>query len=392
VAIRVRCAGCGSRDLDDVLDLGKTPLADVFPASPDDPEVYYPLVLLACQRCTLVQLRDVVPDALLYGADYAFHSSASPALVAYHEQYAQWLLTRYLDLARRLTVEIACNDGSLLSLLDAAHCPTVGIDPATAAVNVARGRGLTVEEGLFSSAAAYRLLDTYGPAGLIVANNVLAHVADIRDMLTGIAHLLADDGIAVVEFQYLPDLLAGNQFDHVYHEHRFYLSLTALLPLLRETGLHIAHAIHTPMQGGSLRLSLARQPGLLIRVPREADLLNALRAFQPRVDYVASRIRAAVDDVRGTVAGYGATAKSATLLSYCQLGDALDYVVDTTPGKIGRYTPGTHIPVVAPGERPDPDVYLVTAWNYLGRILNSERAYRERGGRFLVPIPIPVLL
>jgi methylation protein EvaC len=339
-----------------------------------------------------VQLADVVPDSLLYGADYAFHSSASPALVAYHREYAWWLLERYRDQAHRLTVEIACNDGSLLAVLDDAGCRTVGVDLAASAVATARDRGLTVVDTAFTRDTAAELLDEYGPAGLVVANNVLAHVPDLRDIVAGIADLLAPDGVAVVEFQYLPDLLIGNQFDHVYHEHRFYLSLTALTPILHWFGLHVVHALRTPMQGGSVRLTLARQPGGSVTLPREGHLLTLLAGFQVRVNYLARRITDMVFDTPGTIAGYGATAKSATLLSYCGLAEALTHVVDTTPAKVGRYTPGTHIPVVAPGTRPDPDVYLLTAWNYLSRVLATEHQFRERGGRFLVPIPAPVLL
>jgi methylation protein EvaC len=376
-----------------VLDLGKTPLADAFPHTAQEPEVYYPLVVVVCRSCTLVQLEDVVPDALLYGADYAFHSSASPVISAYHRQYGQWLMDRYGDKARALTVEIACNDGSLLSVLHTAGARVVGVDPATSAVEAARARGLSVVDRPFDQALAAALRDQWGPAGLVVANNVLAHVADLHGFLAAVEYLMAPDGVAVVEFQYLPDLLIGNQWDHVYHEHRFYLSVNALIPILRRYGLHIVHLLRTPMQGGSVRLSLTKAAGPVVMFPREDRLMVLLAGFQVRVDYLARRTAELVRQQQGRVAGYGATAKSATLLSYCGIGPSeLEYIVDTTPGKVGRVTPGTHIPVVAPGDQPVPDVYLLTAWNYLGRVLSNERSFCDNGGRFLVPIPAPVLL
>lgn len=390
---RKSCGGCLSADLHPVLDLGRTPLADVFPESPDVEETYYPLVVLHCVRCGLVQLADVVPDELLYGADYAFRSSTSPAIRAYHQQYADWLLRRFSDRARRLTVEIACNDGSLLSHLDNAGCRTVGIDPASGAVAAARDRGLSVVDGAFNMRAAIALREEHGPAGLIVANNVLAHIADLHDTIAGIAYLMADDGVAVVEVQYLHDLLAGNMWDHVYHEHRYFLSVESLAHVLWLHNLGVVGMTRSPMQGGSVRLTLTHGFADSITVP-EPSTVDLLTGWQARVDYSAARIRDLVHDQVGTVAGYGASAKSCTLLAYCGFGhEDLDYVVDTTPAKVGRWTPGTHIPVVAPGERPEPNAYLLLTWNYLASVLRREqRFWSHGGGRFLVPIPTPMAI
>lgn len=390
---RLRCGGCDSRCVDLVLDLDTTPLADSYPATADEPETRYPLQLLVCDDCSLVQLGDVVPDELLYGADYGFYASSSPALSVYHTQYALWLAQRYAaQIKDRYVVEIACNDGLLLKQLAMQGANAVGVDPAPGPVTAARARGLSVYNVAFDRDFATKFRAAYGPVGLVVANNVLAHVADLRDIVSGIAHLLADDGVAVVEFQYLLDLLAGNQWDHVYHEHRFYFSLTALAPVLAAHGLTIVHVLHHGMQGGSLRLTLARS-GTPAQLPSEDELPGLLAGFQSRVDYCADRLTQMVNDVPGTVAVYGATAKSTTLLNYACLTSAdLTHVVDTTPHKIGRFTPGTGIPIVAPGTRPEPTVYLLAAWNYLGSVLSIEQPFIDRGGRFLVPVPTPVLL
>lgn len=396
---RDRCGGCGSEDLEVFLDLGKTPLADAFPKDAADPETYYPLELAVCPQCWLVQLLEVVPDDLLFGADYGFYSSTSPSLAAYHEAYAADVLRgEFAEQARRLTVEVACNDGSLLRHFAAAGCRAVGVDPATGAAEAARGRGLTVLAEPFNRKAASRIRNRFGPAGLVIANNVLAHVADLDDFVAGMADLLAVGGAIIVEVQYLPDLIAGNQFDHVYHEHRYFFSLTSLLPILARHGLRIHHVEHTPAQGGSIRVTAVRGAPAESPVGGESFVTSmaTYQTMQGRVHYMAATLRdllAAQRHEGRKVAGYAASAKSTTLLNFCRIGPELvDHIVDTTPHKIGRVTPGTHIPIVAPGDRTPPDIYLLLAWNYLSGVLRREREFLDDGGRFIVPIPAPVLL
>jgi SAM-dependent methyltransferase len=400
---RDRCGGCESELLEVFLDLGKTPLADRFPASADEPEPTFPLEVAVCTSCWLVQLLEVVPDAILW-TDYAFHSGASPSKVAYHEQYAAWALKEFGEQARRLTVEIACNDGDLLRHFKAAGCRTVGVDPAEP-VQTARRRGLDAWAVPFTRSVAKSMKAEYGPAGLVIANHVAAHVADPHDFFGGIADLLAPDGVAVVEVQYLPDLLAGNQFDHVYHEHRFFYSVGSLGRICAQHGLGILKVEHTSAQGGSIRVVL-RSSGYGYESVRGAEAAEGGRlglydvatykSIQARIDYLRNRLIAllATEMVDGRrLAGYGATAKSTTLLNYCGIGPGLlEYVEDTTAHKIGRVTPGTHIPIVAPGDREQPDTYLLLLWNDLAGVLRREREFLDGGGRFLVPIPVPVLL
>jgi len=400
---RDRCGGCGSAALEPFLDLGKTPLADAFPKTEDEPETWYPLQVTVCAKCWLVQLLEVVPDTDLFGADYGFYSSTSPSIVEAHQAYASKLFTAYGGQAKRLTVEIACNDGSLLQHFAAAGCDTLGIDPAAGPAQAARSRGLEVVTAPFTYGLADQLLDSHGPAGLILANNVLAHVADLNDFLGGVVHLLAGDGVAVFEVQYLPDLLAGNQFDHIYHEHRYFFSTTSLLPLLARHGLALQSIEHIPAQGGSIRFAVARASGIRgywpstgLPIPPEGYLTSmaSYRAMQGRVEYLRDRLLAllAEEEAAGRkVFGYAASAKSTTLLNYCGIGtDQIERVVDTTPAKIGRFTPGTHIPIAGPGEHPD--TYLLMAWNYLSGVLRREREFTAAGGKFIIPIPMPVIL
>lgn len=394
---REQCGGCGGGDLEVVLDLGSTPLADAFPKSAAEPEDWYPLQLAVCRRCSLVQLTEIVPDGVLFGSDYAFYTGTSPSAVEYFAGYSRWLLDLFAEQARQGVVEIACNDGTLAWHLVAAGHRVVGVEPASGPAEVARARGVDVVGQPFGRAVAAEI----GKVGLVVANNVAAHVADLDDFFGGIADLLTPDGVAVVEVQYLPDLLAGNQFDHVYHEHRQFFTVATLSEVMTNNLLAVREVIHTGAQGGSIRVvaePFRRTSTLYTGHPGDrVASLGALRTMQSRVDYIRGRLLSLIDgelcEGRRTVAGYAASAKSTTLLNYCGIDlSRLAYVEDITPAKVGRVTPGTHIPIVAPCERDRPDAYLLLAWNYLSGVLRREAEFTAGGGRWIVPIPVPVVI
>jgi len=392
---RTSCAACGHIELDQFLDLGLSPIADAYTATANEPVERFPLQVAVCAKCRLVQLLEVVDHDVLFGTGYSFYSSASAPLSAYHAAYARDLLRRYPDLARRGVVEVGCNDGDLLRHF--AAYPAVGVDPAGGPAATAIGRGLDVLVRPFGLAAAHDIRDRRGRAGIVVANHVLAHVADVADVLAGIRALLAPDGVATIEVQYLPDLLVNNAFDLVYHEHRNFFSLSSLEQAALRHGLFIAGAALTDRQGGSLRVTLATRPTPNAWVDhirsREAWLngTSAYEGVQGRVDWIRDRLTALIDvtSADGTVAGYGAPAKATTLLNYCGLTvDSIGYVVDTTEAKQGRYIPGTGIPIVAPQDiQRHPDTYLCLAWNYAGVIMRN-----NPGPRWILPIPAPVLL
>jgi hypothetical protein len=380
---RTHCLGCGGADLEVMLDLGSTPLADVYT---DQPE-WYPLRLAVCVGCWQVQLLDVVPDAELYNDAYQFRSSTSPSLVAYHEQYARWLLEQTRP---QFTVEIACNDGSLLQ-----HIPgrRLGVEPSSAAAD-ALARGLKVLRRPFNLELALRIRDESGPADLVVANHVLPHVADTADFAQGIRALLADDGIAVIEVQDFAAMLLGNQIDHVYHQHRAYFTHATLTQLLLSHGLQVVHVQRTPAQGGSIRVIARRcQPLGATATISGLDSVDAYRGWQVRAELLRDRLLDLLEDERfagRTVAGYAAAAKATTLLHWCGLTSKdLPFVVDTTPGKIGQTMPGTDIPIVAEGHA---NTYLLFAHNYLSGVLRREQEFISNGGRFIVPIPAPVIV
>jgi SAM-dependent methyltransferase len=389
---RESCSACGCTDLEQFLDLGLSPIADAYTAAPDEVPIRYPLQVGVCAKCRLVQLLEVVDD--LFGTGYSFYSSASAPLSVYHADYGRDVIARHADLARRGVVEVGCNDGDLLRHFRA--FPALGVDPSAGPAAAAADRGLDVRVKPFGLAEAHAIRDERGRQGIVIANHVLAHVADIADVLAGIKALLADDGIAMVEVQYLPDLLVNNAFDLVYHEHRNFFSLSSLEQAASRWALHLVDAELTDRQGGSLRVTLARTPQPSTRVDQIRASEGWLHSFgayegmQGRAERIRDRLLDLVDREHAagrTLAGFGAPAKATTLLNFCGLGVAdLRWCVDTTPAKQGRHIPGTGIPIVPPGQR-EADTYLLLAWNYAAQIMG-----RNVGRNWIVPFPAPVIL
>lgn len=394
---RTTCSACGGADLDQFLDLGLSPIADAYTATADEVSPTYPLQVAVCAKCRLVQLLEVVDAETLFGTGYSFYSSASAPLSAYHAAYARDVLAKHGALARQGVVEVGCNDGDLLRWFDG--YPALGVDPATGPTDAARARGLEVHTRPFGLAAAHDIRDRRGRQGVVIANHVLAHVADVADMLAGISALLADDGIAMVEVQYLPDLLVNNAFDLVYHEHRNFFCLSSLEQAAGRHDLYVADAQLTDRQGGSLRVTLRRFHGgtKRIRVEPAVDALRAseswLNSFgayegmQGRAERIRTRLVDLVAAQEGVTAVYGAPAKATTLLNFCGLTSKdLAWCVDTTPAKQGRFIPGTGIPILPPGER-QAGCYVLAAHNYAATIMGS-----NRDRRWIVPVPAPVAL
>lgn len=385
-----------------VLDLVSTPLADSFNDTPNAAVPHYPLGLKYCGQCTMVENVTFVDDDVLFGKDYAFFSGGSPALVKYFGIYADWIKQNFPDQIKHGVVEIASNDGTLLEhFRDGPH---LGIDPAGPPSNFAESIGLTVLNEPFTQ----RLAITLPTNQLVIANNVIAHVNNLTDFLAGVAHLVGDSGRAVLEFQYLPDLLLGNQFDLIYHEHRRFLSLSALHNSLKSHGLSVVDAMLTPTQGGSIRVVLAPSYMKLQRTVRLNTLLAGefplwdlatFTDFAARVASISVRLHLLVEELVTDgydVALYGAPAKATTLLHQTNLERYINYAVDLTPYKLGKYMPGTDIPVIGPvdeQQRDDKaDAYVLAIPNYLGSVIRRERSFLVRGGKFVVPLPKPVII
>lgn len=402
---RTDCGACGGTDLHTFLDLGKTPLANSFPdaAALEAGETYYGLGLCRCRSCGLVQNTETIPDELIYGDDYGFYSGGSPAQLAYHAAGARLLLSRYGERTLRV-VEIACNDGSLLQhFADAGH-RALGVDPAAPAA-VALRRGLEVLQQPFTAELGRRIRDVNGPADLIIAYNSLAHINDLSDVLTGIWALIASDGRAVVEVQYLGDMLAGNMYDQVYHEHRYFHSLTSFERAAALHNLKVIDAELIELQNGGIRFTLtpAQNPtpptNRVIRIRAYERWLEDERVYdgvQGRVDRIRDHLLAILSRFLTdgeVVAGYAAAAKATTVLNFCGLGvDDIPYVCDATEQKWGRHVPGTGIPIVPPERIQHADVALLLSPNYLGHALRAHADWFANGGRWVVPIPAPAVI
>jgi SAM-dependent methyltransferase len=394
--VRKSCASCDG-ELTRFLDLGATPLANTLPGSAVAEETWYPLEVAVCTACWLVQLLEIVPDEEIYGASYSFRTGASPQAAGYFSAVADDLMSRFGGQAKRLTVEIACNDGTLLQRFADAGCATLGIEPSGATVDAVE-RGLDVLRTPFTS----ELAKMYGEstAGLIVAFNVMAHVPDPRDFLDGVRVMLARDGVAAIEFQDFAALAAGCQFDHVYHEHRFFYSLASFSRMAARCGLELFDFDRSLVQGGSIRAYLRRgtYQSTVAAVVTDPWLEHAgvYKAMQGRAEFARERIRSLVSlelDEGRVIAGYGATAKACTLLNFCDLGPSqVRWVGDTTAGKIGRFVPGTGIPIQAFGEDRPPDTYLLTAWSYFSSVVRREAEFLRGGGKFILPGAVPVIL
>lgn len=397
-----RCRSCGSSDLATVLDFGETPLADRL-VRPDSTEEEYvaPLTLVHCNGCGLCQIRETVTPRILFGADYPYYSSVSPALMQHFADSARAIIAAEELGPGDLVVEAASNDGYMLRTFREAGIGVLGIDPADGPVRVAREKGIDTIHDFFGAALADRIRAEGRKARVFLANNVLAHVADVNDFVAGIAKLLADDGIAVIEAPYLLDLLDGGAFDTIYHQHLLYLSITSLLPLFERHGLHLNDVERVWVHGGSLRLFVSRREG-------RTDRLDALIAeeerrrirdvavyadFLTRIERLGTETRAVLDRLLSegrTIAGYGAAAKATTLMHMFGIGRReLAFIADRSTWKQGLAMPVTRVPILSPEalEQDPPDAILLLAWNFADEIIAQNASYLANGGRFIVPVP-----
>lgn len=398
------CRSCGASELAPVLDLGPMPLANalVSPEAAAVPDARFPLDLVFCKGCSLLQITETVPPEELF-RDYRYFSSFSDTMV----KHARAIATRMADSLElgpgSLAAEIASNDGYLLKGYVERGIPVLGIEPARNVAKVAEENGVRTVSEFFGKELATRLAAEGKRADVLHANNVMAHVPDINGVVAGVATFLAPDGVFVTESPHVVPMIDHVEFDTIYHEHLFYYSLTAQAALYRRHGLEIVDVEKLPIHGGSIRTYVKHAaaakptPAVAQLLAEEkawgVDTVAAYRGFAESVGRLKSELTTLLHDLRKQgkrIAAYGAAAKGTTLLNYFGIDTSvIDFVVDRSTHKQGRLVPGVRLPIVAPEEltRRAPDHCLLLTWNFADEILAQQKPYRDAGGRFIVPIP-----
>ncbi len=439
------CRSCHSASLKSFVDLGNSPLANAYLEQSQlwRAEKFYPLHVFICSKCLLVQLPQFHAPQEIF-EEYAYFSSWSDSWLAHAKKYVNFMMSEFGVSDRRQVVEVASNDGYLLQYFHQAGVPVLGVEPAQNVARAAIEKGVPTLSEFFGERLARRLVKEGKQADLLIGNNVLAHVPELNDFVSGLKILLKRTGVITLEFPHLLRLMLENQFDTIYHEHFSYFSLHAVKSVFANHGLTIFDVQELPTHGGSLRLFVTHENAVtsesfprrrdsshtaplldsrlrgndglndpffegeklvggrenvanVLKKEIEAGLTN-LEAYENFSEQVRETKRALLDCLISlkrdgkSIAGYGAPAKGNTLLNYCGVStDFIDYTVDRSPVKQNRFLPGTRIPIFAPErlQETKPDFVLILPWNIKNEIMEQTAHIRDWGGRFITPIPKP---
>lgn len=403
----MKCRHCGTPLEHRFLDLGTAPPSNAYLRAEqlNAPETFFPLKVLVCDSCWLVQTEDYAESDALFTEDYAYFSSFSTSWLKHSESYVEKMVARFALGPASNVVEVAANDGYLLQYVKARAIPCYGVEPTKSTAEAARAKGIEIVERFFGVALGKELASAGRAADLTAANNVLAHVPDINDFVGGFAALLKEQGVSTFEFPHLMRMVEFNQFDTTYHEHYSYLSLTAVSKVFEANGLSVFDVEELPTHGGSLRVFAQRKDtGKHARTPAVDAILNEeakrgmkalpfYASFQQAAEKVKDDFTAFLIEAKRAgkrVAGYGAAAKGNTLMNFAGTrADLMPYVVDLNPAKAGKFLPGCRIPIVneAHLKADKPDYVVILPWNIRSEVMNQLAYIREWGGQFVVAVP-----
>lgn len=403
----MKCRHCGTELTLRLIDLGSAPPSNAYLTEQTlhAPEKWFPLRVLVCEHCWLAQTEDFAQADELFDAEYAYFSGFSTSWLEHSERYVADMTKRFSLNEESHVVEVAANDGYLLQYVKARNIPCTGVEPTTSTAAAAREKGIPIVEGFFGKHLAQQLVEQGKQADLIAANNVLAHVPDINDFVSGFVALLKPHGVSTFEFPHLLKLINKNQFDTIYHEHFSYLSLTAIDIIFKENGLQVFDVEEHPTHGGSLRVLAQRTDTganpISLRVTElhkretEAGMNRAefYAGFQAKADMVKDDLLSFLIEVKqngNKISAYGAAAKGNTLLNYAGIrSNLLSYVVDRNPAKQGKYMPGSRIPIREEQYLKDdkPDYVIILPWNLKQEVIKQLDYIRSWGGQFVVFVP-----
>jgi SAM-dependent methyltransferase len=401
---RDNCRLCGGRDLELVLKLAPTPLADAYvpAARVNEPQTCYPLDLFLCRTCGFSQLLDVVQPQAIY-TDYIYETVSSLGLIDHFQRYAEDVVQRLRPNKRSLVIDIGSNDGTLLKSFKNLGAKVLGIDPAREIARRATAAGVETLPEFLTAKLAEQLRNERGPAAIVTANNVIANVDDLDEIAVAVRKLLAPDGAFVFESFYLGDLVRNMVFDFIYHEHISCFSVSPVELFFRRHGMELIDVQRIPTKGGSLRYTFQPVGGPRKVAPVIGELKTleeqqglgrpeTFKAFSDRIESAKQQVLTLLKRLKDEgkrIVGYGASATTTTLVYHFELGSYIDYMVDDYASKQNLFSPGLHIPVLPPEVIYDrkPDYIVVMAWRYWEPIVKKHRRFLETGGRFIVPMP-----
>lgn len=401
------CRICKGNKFISYLNLGHTPAADSFITKQglNQQEVYYPLEVVMCDDCGISQLNYIVPPDILYQQDYPYESSTTLAGRNHFFNFAKSVSERFLLRQNDLVIDIGSNVGVLLSGFQAQNCRVLGVEPSANISAIALRNGIETINDFISRELASEIVKNYGEASVVTITNVFAHIDDLDDLMSAVEILLNENGVLIIEAPHFLKLIQNLEYDTIYHEHLLYLSLRPLSKLFDRFGFEMIDAEEIGIHGGSIRVYVSRKGvysiGVNLKVMIDAEEENEIfdlarmNSFAKDVEKHREKLLALLNKLKSegaSIVGVSAPAKGMTLLNYCHIGpEVLNFITEKSELKIGKYTPGLHIPVVPDSALLDekPDYALLLAWNFADEIMKNLSEFRENGGKFIIPIPEP---